>query len=407
MESMDLQSFDKQYGDLGSDVIGKMSESNAEVYQGLRDQENKDSIEKSNQSTDANNLSGLVSVGAVPLLIPPNYSADFDGRKDNKVGSAEAGSTASSSQAWFTENQKSFMEGLTRRVLDGMVEAAAKSVDQSKENSKQLDAKALREHFELMIDQTRGPGSPGFLDPNTVSGAAVLMAGLTGVMASGKIDASDPFQRGISAIQNSIGAATPMVPSDMRAELGYIGALLACPASFQALAMTVGKGEKGGEVNQQFAQNYADRLMALISDKNFNSYVQTVIQAKAPGDAPLTENQMKEYEAAFKLGLLVSAYALMYKAETGGVTGDEVFAEVDKLAPGQEGDKQSLGRAIKDLMAQLKEISPERLDQVRNNLADFISSNTSVKSLADPLNVFQVATSGKDIQQGNATRTAA
>lgn len=404
MGEIDLHRYDSGMGQISTDVAKKLSEGADEVYARIREDEKKDVIDTSNRNVDGRDLSGLINI-AVPLLVPPDYSTQVS-PKSGGVGASGGASGASGAQQWFSDNQSSFMEGLTRRVLDSMVESAAKAVEQSKEHGKQMDAAALAKRFERMLDEVRGQETQGFLNPHTISAAAVMMAGMLGVMAGGVVDLTDPFLQSMEAIQSSVNAATAMVPSDMRAELGYIGALLAGPALFQALALTVNDAGKS-EAAKQFAQNFGERLMTLINDKNFNAYLQTVIQAKAPGDSPLTSKQMDEYMTAFKIGLLTSALALDYKAEHGGVTGVEVWAEIDKLPPSVEGEKANLKTTIRDLMQHLTQLNPQRAAEVRMALENFIKSNTSTEALTNPLTVFKVAISGPEIERGQATRTAA
>lgn len=368
---MDPQDFAREYGEIGTKAIKNMAESNSQLYQNLRKQEIKDSIERANQTPDATRLSGMI-LSPIPLLIPPGREGD-----DSAVNLSNLPG----------KNQRGFTEKIAQHILDQMVESAAKAVESSKESSKRLDARALREHVDLMHRQIK-EGSTEIFNAQLISGSMILMAG----MGSSTIFI-DSFQQGIEAIQNFIESSLPMISADMRAELGYAGSLIAAPLVLQATALCREKKR------EHFVQNYAERLLALISDKHFNAYIKTVILAKAPGDAPLTEKEMREYEIAFKLALLVSAYALLYRAENGGVTGIEVFADIER-------QKSPLQIAIKNLLDMLRAISPQREASLRNEMSEFICSNRSIKSLADPLEVFKVVSSGSIVAHEGAIKRA-
>ncbi len=127
------------------------------------------------------------------------------------------------------------------------------------------------------------------------------------------------------------------------------------PSSYQATALTIGKPEQaqGQQMTQQFARNYGDRMLNMVNDKGFTGWLQTIIQAKAPGDSPVSKEQLGEWTAALKLGMLMSAYAVDYKATYGGVSGKEVLGEMKNLSLEDAGGRAPLLDAVRTQFAAL------------------------------------------------------
>ncbi len=399
MIGTDPHSFDGDIGKIGTDAVKGLTEGAAEVIQRGR-QEEKDSIQRGDVSTQ--DLTGYMNA-LLQMLPPPGGqpAAGVSGQSAGKVTGADV-------MANFHKDQYELMVALTRSALDSLVESTAKAVEASKEHGKKLDALAIAEDFERLFALIRHEGTQGVLTPHSVTAAAVIMAGFLSVAATGRVDPSDPFQKSAVTIQEMVNTGLQMVPSDMRAELGLLGAWMAGPMLFQALALTVAGTEGTApkqDITQDFATNYAGRLLKLMSDDGFNGLLKTIIQARAPGEGIIPDQQMNAYMAAFKLGLLMSAFAMFYKAETGGLSGTEVLQQIASQSYEEAGRKAPLLDAIRQ---QLSALSPEEREKVLLQFADFLDSKPDVDSLMDPLKVFlSVGVSAQEVAQERPSHLAA
>lgn len=396
---MDLQSFNSQMGQVGADATKKLAEGADEVYARLRDQEHQDTLEQAPNDA-ALAQAGMLAMGAPQLPIPTQGT----GKSSNGVeGLGSTGSNPS-----IAENPQ--YQQTMGTMLDSMVEAAHKFVEASKAANKKAAESENLNHVQTManaakkdlVKQEMGL-PPGFFNPQTVTAWTMAAAGLT---VKGPVDPSDPMFAGISSTKDSIDAATPMIPSDMRAELGQLGALLAGAAALQANALTIGKADKGADqqLNKDFAGNYADRLLKMINDKGFDGMLDTIVHAKAPGEGRLSPEQVQAYKDELKLGLLVSAFAMGYKADMGGMSGKEVMAQIDSQSYETAGRMAPVLDAIRQLFEKLP---PGQEELVKERISNFLDSNPKLDSLMDPVKVFKGMNAGKEVEQQQGTRLPA
>ncbi len=402
-----MQNYDAQAGDIGTKAASQLAQGADEVYARLRDDDKKDSIKESNEKTKPEDVAGFINP-AVPMLIPPqNNAADItaiDQGKNQGVRQAGAtGSGAASGTAYSTQLNDA-VEGTMRSVLDNWQAATAKFVASSKASNIQEENNYQNKVSERWAQDVYQLGTAQA--PHSTVVSAIMGAGLTGVMAGHKIDPTDPQHISFSLNQDGIQAATPMIPSDMRAELGLLGALLMTPAQYQATALTIGKTNKTSQqpVDQQFARNYGARVVKMVNDQGFNSWLKTIIQAKAPGNGQLSQQQMGEWTANFKLGMLMSAYAMSYKAAYGGVTGAEVAGQVKNLDLAKAGGDAPLMDAIRQ---QLQSMPPAQQTAALSRITNWLNrpeTTQKIDSLMDPMKVFQgISGPGDGVQERKAT----
>ncbi len=406
MSEIDMKGYDAGFSSLGADVAAKLGQGADEVYARLREDDHHDVITKSNEQTKPENVAGFINP-AVPLLAPPQINAadisGLDQAKTAAISSAHSSHSTAASGSSFSLQANDQLEGTMRGVLDSWQESTAKYVKASKEHNEESKVQQEKLDSQRWVQDVYNLGQ--VQAPHSTAASAVMAAGLTGVMAGNKIDPSDPQHLVFNANQNGIQAATPMIPSDMRAELGLLGALLMTPAGFQATALTIGKSEQtqGQQVSKDFAHNYGDRMLNMVNDKGFTGWLQTIIQAKAPGDSPVSKEQLGEWTAGFKLGMLMSAYAVDYKAQYGGVSGKEVLGEMKNLSLLDAGARAPLLDAIRQQYAAL---SPGMQKLVEERLGNWLDSSPKLDALMDPIKIYSaLSAEGQATQQARGTHT--
>lgn len=359
------------------------------------------SIETHNQTVDTRvDLTGLIPIPLPSTSPTPMGGVGLPAGGINEVAGSDKSGTTMSAFAY---------QQIMGAVLDAWVDGAQKAAQASQDKNKQAMIDQMRHHAEQLSEEVQRDIRrqeqglpPGFFN---LMAMAPLMIVLGAVMPYGKVDPTDPGQLGVQALQDNVTAALQMIPSDMRAELGYLGAWLAAAAAFQAnVVITVG----GGNQNEQqltlsFAKSYGERILALVQDKNFDSYLDTIVYAKAPGEGLVTAQQAQAYKAALKLGLLVSAFALIYKAEHNGMSGQEVMGRILNQRLEDAGASAPLLDAIRQ---QLSALPNDQQQQVISRLTAFLNSKPPTDALMDPVKVFQGLTQANQVNSQQATQTS-
>ncbi len=397
---MDAQSFDFGYQDIGTDAVKGLSEGADEVYGRLRQMET-DTVSQSDESKDA-----IVPISsALPLLVQPfTTTAEFDNwaKHAMKSGRVDGAGGSTDYQKWAEESLGANFKAVAIGVLDDWVEAEGKRADAQREESKKLDIEAYAEY----MDQIKMTSTGDFLNTHTLQAAFIVGAGLTS-MIGGTQALTDANKVAFDAIQNSINHVGQMIPSDMRAELGLLGAMFANAATFQATMLTVGGSEnaEGRSMARQFAANYADRVIKMTTDEKFEGLLKTAIQANAPGEGRISEGKMQEHLSQAKIGLLMTGLALFYKEEMGGMSGAEVASLVRDADLAHAGAKAPL---IDGIRQNLERLSPEAQVKVLEGIMAYIDSKPKVESMMDPMQVLANLFRGMEEEgtKGNIARAA-
>lgn len=195
---------------------------------------------------------------------------------------------------------------------------------------------------------------------------------------------------GVSPIQEAWSHVANLIPSDMRAELGLIGALFAAGTIYHATIQTIGEGEGGGKPRDvNFAKNYAEQTMKLVMGEEFRNFVMAMLINKTENGKPLDEAQQMKYLATLRAVLLSAALALVYKVEAGEagrITGQEFADMLKGKIPIPEGDIK--GTLVTMIMAQLQFIPEKERVSVIAALIEYMDSNPDVDDLLDPDKVF-------------------
>lgn len=181
--------------------------------------------------------------------------------------------------------------------------------------------------------------------------------------------------------------STAMIAGDMRAELGLIGALFAGGIIYQSTVENIANpANTVQEKNMNFAQTYAKNMIKLVSNPEFTQFLNSSILYKLEKGSPLTEQRRAELAAVVKTVLLASALVLVYKMETGKITGEEFMAMLDgqmKLPPGDV--RLNLAALLNANLALVP--SGERA-RLQSALAAYMDTDPSIDSLTEPNRVF-------------------
>ena len=99
--------------------------------------------------------------------------------------------------------------------------------------------------------------------------------------------------------------------------------------------ITTGGGLSEGQATYDAAKAYAVSLSAFLTDPSFEGFVSSQLES-ARAEGLVNEGQIYLLTATFRIALLIHAMATLYKAETGGVTGQEIMGLIDGTVPVEE-----------------------------------------------------------------------
>lgn len=238
-----------------------------------------------------------------------------------------------------------------------------------------------------------------------IAGAATIGSDITtnpvGIAdpATAKALASDPYQGGITQISPAMGVAVDYTAAAaMVASL--IGTTVMLASSAECLKNSIVEGTPVHNLN--FAKDYAENMVALVSGPGFNNYVMAMVLQKTNNSQPLGPQDQQNVVNMMKAVLLTTALVLLYRAYVGGGQEAELGSmsggEFLSLVKGGSADGKTAGLipdgdpnkpTFDKLAAAINQSLADNSDAVLNLLANYVESKPNVKSLLDVTSVFQ------------------
>lgn len=366
---------------LGAEAAAQLGAGSAEVSARIRQSE-KDEVSVSSQEAAAEaNYSASAPPASHPRLPGPDQDSDkaVDGPKKKAakpswLALAEAAGAASLAGAWA--------DAVSRATVE-------------REDFENSPITRASEDYLRDIKQRPSPYSTS----HTVTGTLAIGTYFIGFLGQQNV-ASSGSSISYNAIVDSMQQVNPAIggPGDMRAELGLIGATFAYGAVLQATWITVTEAgqSEGRTLTQQFAQNYAKRLLALCNDENYTDYLKNLITHHMEGGEPASTEQMNSWVAAAKIGMLLSGLGLLYQTETGGMSGAEVAGLLGPDAPAIAATDPK-GPIIAQIKAYLAQIPDARSrEAILSNIMQFLDSHSSQEDLTNPLQILAGVLNGDE-----------
>lgn len=176
-------------------------------------------------------------------------------------------------------------------------------------------------------------------------------------------------------------------PVDMNVVWGILGPLYGTLFTYPAMkdAAMGAKDKSGEEYSKQFADNYAKQLQSQIYKDPVN-FQHTVLATLPPNLQETITNSKPEVQQKFfssiRITLLMSAMAIVYAAETGHLTGQEIKAVMEgNMGNLPDGDPRlTLRKKIDEELAN-SGLKPEQREGLLGQLYAYFDSNPSIKDL--------------------------
>lgn len=320
----------------------------------------------------------------IPMLPPPELSTNFAQEFAAKIGAV--GQSGVVDPQLLAEKMQLTQSELLSKLLDNWNVSVKKSIKEDDDYKNSPVAQA--------IDETLKDGTAAFAQNNAM--IAMFMLGTTYAVSGNEIVQVDEV--GKNGIPLSVSVLQEMVPSDMRAELGLLGAMMMNMAVYQsAFSTVVETGGKGGkqELTEAFAKNYADQLLSLVNKGDFNEFLSKIVtfQLQQGSQTEKVSPQLvQQWANIAKLSMLVSALALFYKAETGGMSGIEVASWAKGLMDGKIDSKDPKAPLVNVMHTLFKSLEPADRQKAIEMVMDFLDSKPSLDDMSKPMRVMVLIT---------------
>jgi len=268
-------------------------------------------------------------------------------------------------------------------LLDKWVEAEAQRAEQVREEIKQLDLQhyelmqqILRQYIEKTIQKQEAMTQPGL--------GIVLAAFAMGPLLLTTVQALFPALSGSAAVTISA------IPAALQPELiALVSGLLATVTAWATtIAMSLAT-KAGGDTPQQLALDgakaFALALASFITNPRFDQLIAARLD-HAIQSGLIDGERAKIIAATLKMSLLLTALALLYKAQSGGLTAQELRGIIDGSVTVEEDN--FLATLAKLFNEQLQNIPEEVREQLLNELLSPYDHEPPLNELVDPITTF-------------------
>lgn len=203
----------------------------------------------------------------------------------------------------------------------------------------------------------------------------------------------------IQFMQTHFDQFSSLIPPDMRAELGLIGALFATVALNTAGASNLVERAKGGNkaTDQELALKSAQNVINLMQNGVLSSFVIGSMVNKMEGSNKLSEERKQELASQVKISLMALAVGALYKSDAKWITGQEFLSLINgdmKLKEIDENGKvtkyllskevvDQLEKLIPLISAELKSLTPAERSKAEKSLAKYMDSNPNFAGFFD------------------------
>lgn len=401
---MSLESFNSMSPGIGmGNLPGSIAPTDDGNQATIQDHHNQDTLTVSEQEQLM-----ILYLANNPMLAPPNYSSSPEGGKISGVAAAG--------------NYELKLQQIGQQVLDSWTESLKKQDEELKEylNSdayrvwqernapsevakKQevnpsgaaitdaakteqspvplLDSSLLREKLANYSELVRNK------DPDAVGALPFAMTSLVipATISPGMLDTVSTRQVAVNpsvdtSVYNNMVNGLPLgAQSDMRAELGLLGAMFMVGFVNYAEARNTTDALKGNKEHshKQLAENLAAKVIASISDPNFDKMLGGML-ATTKGQK-LSASQLDERIAVFKLVLLSTAMMALYASEAKHISKGDFDGMLNGTTQPRSQKEADLINAFLGVRDSGK-ISSTTYNVLLQGLQDYADSNPDFKS---------------------------
>ncbi|MFV0341074.1 MAG: hypothetical protein ACK5MA_10705 [Parachlamydiaceae bacterium] len=308
-----------------------------------------------------------------PLLVPPD---SFQANENNMA--------ISNIRAMYS------LDTTKNNAISSMLDNWLTSIQQQAQASREADQRQNIERREIQreIVQLQVMKDNYFQQIENESAAAVSAFALGMIITGAGITQMmlpDPSSIVSFTPIQEIAASTiqPIVPDlSMLIPVFCLGIMYTTAA--QVISQPSSMGE---EIDQAYAQQYAENMLALVGSNSFGAFLNNMITASIAKGTPVSEQRMSQLASVVRLVLLSTALALVYVAEAGKMTSIEFRAMLNGEIELPNGDIRN------DLLSRIEEelgnMDPNEREALLASLDEFFDSNPTMETLSSPTKVFK------------------
>lgn len=303
---------------------------------------------------------------------------------------------------FFYENQASDRSANKIFSLE-QSEIISSMLDKWNDSIKELDAKRKEDLLHPTADEVRKSEERHAVSKliDTVSAApkdsvfgALVVGTLFVATGGGTKDAMmiDTLSTALVGVNPTSDAAPPinLYTSDMRAELGLLGAAMMQAAMCMARTESVfkGNGQTKAEVELS-AKSYADQIWAIVNSGQLTGLIQAIVTQNSDPKKPIDKSLVDTLTNQLKLILLASALTALYKSPkeggTGKITKEEFLGLIKETNETFGPHKETMEK----ILSQMRNLLGEKGGAQLELLANFFGSDPALSVLTNPEKLFE------------------
>ncbi len=316
---------------------------------------------------------------AIPNPLP--HSAD---QAQPPLGQGVTPSQAKGAEQAETENSQ------TQFLVEHLVAHVSQNPGLAGNSQALAQSRKAFEEFIVNVSQTGGDVSQGAKTGSYFSGFGTLSTMVLTALNSNTT--ADPRAPHMLPSGGPAAVAVLMImktlsdgdPNLMAALLGAL--MLANTVPYKAANETL-KDQKTDqeELTLEFAKRYAEEMIKLTSDPAYSTYLGALVAIHMSEQVP--PERLQQWVNVLKIGLLLTAVALLYQSEMGGGTAEEI---VGCLRPGREIEEPDLkGTVLRQIKGYLDTLAPNQKEAVLMGMMEYLGSKPDLQSITDPIKVMQ------------------
>ncbi len=290
------------------------------------------------------------------------------------------------------------------KVTNDMLDAWNKSIKDQAERVREL---INSPHFQELNQIQKGRDGSG---PDNLSVAPTILAVM--VVGTSLVMSANPAAT-IASGSNSPLQAVSQVSSDMQTVVPHafnisdiLDVNLMVPLMQISMETAILK-TKGQPTEMQFANSFAQEVIKMIATPG---WMQLTVIRNIPGAEKLDPKGQAQLVAVMKLTMALTAFALLYKAEAGGLTAQEIIDKFRGMMSGKIPVKEGTaeGTLVTMMKAQLQVLDPATKEKALVAMMAALDNPNFVKNLDkmnDPVKTFENVFDNLEFDSADNIRT--
>lgn len=202
------------------------------------------------------------------------------------------------------------------------------------------------------------------------------------------VDVASTDMVAVTPIQDAVVALSPAEVQKQFVDSSVLVInLFAIPLAYQATAGLALRGVNGGEAPKdlEFAKGYAESVIEKVKGGEVNLMIMALLVHAQEDGQPISEDRVNQLATMAKMTMIAVALAVLYKAESGWIKGQEFL---DMVEGGLEPRTEEEGILVKMFEELRANLPGEEGNNIVEALARYFNRNPSLDSILNPMKTF-------------------